>query len=79
MAKGDSIITESAEVKIARIEVLVEETHARLFGGDGQKGVIEVHSEAISVLKAWRNKVLGALSVISCVLGIIGTKLVGWW
>jgi hypothetical protein len=78
MPKGDCVITESAEVRIARIDERIEDMYGRLFG-NGQKGVVQVHDEAISILKAWKNKMIGALGVITFALGIIGTKLMGFW
>ncbi len=78
MPEGDCVITESAEIKIARIEVMVQETHTRLFGGEGQKGVIQAHDEDIDSLKTWKNRTVGAVSVIMFVLGTIGARLLGW-
>ena len=78
MGHGDTMLTESTEAQIARIDERTEDMYTRLFG-NGQKGIVQIHDEAISSLNGWRNRVVGALSVIIFILGIIGTKLVGWW
>ena len=62
---------ESTESKIARIDERTEDMYLRLFG-NGQKGVVQKHDDALSALNTWKNKIIGALTVISFLVTSLG-------
>jgi hypothetical protein len=67
------------EVEVGKQGVMLKALHDRLVGGEGQKGVIQVHDEQIDELdqeigglKSWKDKATGAIAVVSFLVTALG-------
>ena len=57
------------EREMGEVRTIVERMDRELLGADGSPGRMKEHEERIGKLEAWRNRILGALGVISLVMG----------
>ena len=64
------------ETSVAKIETVVNDMHARLFG-NGQPGIIQEHGESLNALYNFKNRVIGALIIIAVMVSALGiTKII---
>ncbi len=61
---------------LIRMSTTVESIYTRLFGGEGEKGVLPQHHEDIDGLKAYKNRLTGALTLLSAIVTLLGGTLI---